>query len=315
MLNCIIKGYKRPCQPNVGGISNLYVGDANDFEFTEGASVGGDTPGYSTISYRSGASGLPVTAQPASATASITTSYANGEVVNVVISDTSLSGSALNATIIATYTKVSGDGTGTAVATAIKALITTNAPTLGLSGTGTDIIVAGPTGSDATYNGKFLTLTSTTSGYQEVVFAGGRAASAGGAYLYEINSLDESISFKATQSYTDGSVEYAYEIKAKAAKFGQSLTNFSKKMDAAALCCQLVFVVRANDGSYLVAGEKYVGGLELPKWRIRQDGSVFELGTVFKSFNGGDLSFKGTYLRAPYEFVGGPGALAAFIAP
>lgn len=421
MLCVQVKGYKRPCAVVVGGVSNLYVGDAADFVFTEGAAVNGDVPGYSVIGYRPGATALPVAAVAPTSTVTLsalgtdavpetlsTATYTvtgvgtDGNTINLVVGgSTSLtggtvaktsaettvtllaakivtainggshgytaanaagvititgpvgSGSAINASVITdvivggiTGTKTSFAGGVAAVAassilvlsgtTAISGtVLKTSAETTlallatkvadsinGLTGTtgysastaGAVITVTGPAGVAA--NG--VTLTRTIVGgitSTATAFSGGAAALPGGAYLFEVDSVEDTINFKATQSYADGSSEWAYEIKARAAKLCQALTNFTKKMDAAASCCQLLFVMVMNDGTIFVAGEKYVGSTQLPKWKIRQDGTVLDSGTTFKSFNGGDLSFKGTYLRAPYEFIGGLSALSGFIAP
>ncbi|MCZ2085382.1 MAG: hypothetical protein LC112_14030 [Flavobacteriales bacterium] len=197
MIGCNVKGYAPSCSAIVGGVGNLYIGDANDFDFTEGApDANGDPTGYATIAYRPG------------------------------------------------------------------------------------------------------------------------ATAAGGAYLYEIKSVIDSIMVDISQSNPEStSSEYAYEIKVKAAKLGQSMTNFAKKLDAASICCQLVFVWVGYDGTIMVAGEKFVNSVQIPAFRFKQDGSKFTTGGKFSAFNGGDILFKGTYLRLPYEFTGGAAALAAFIAP
>ena len=197
MIGCTIKGYKPTCSAIVGGIGQLYVGDANDFDFTEGeADASGDPTGYVSVAYMTG------------------------------------------------------------------------------------------------------------------------ATSVGGAYLYEITSIIDNLSVDISQSNSEGtSSEYAYEIKARAAQLCQAMTNFTKKLDAASVCCQLLFVWISNDGKVFVAGEKYVNGVQIPRFRFKQDGSKFQSGKLFKDFNGGDLSFKGNYLRLPYEFTGGIGALSTFIAP
>jgi hypothetical protein len=197
MIGCQVKGYTPVCSAIVGGVGNLYVGDANDFDFTEGpAGPGGDASGYATIAYRPG------------------------------------------------------------------------------------------------------------------------ATAAGGAYLYEITSVIDSISVDIAQSNPEAtSSEYAYEIKAKAAKLCQAMGNFARKLDAASVCCQLVFVFIGYDGLIFVAGEKFVNGFKIPAFRFKQDGSKFTTGAKFSAFNGGDLSFKGTYLRLPYEFTGGIAGISAFIAP
>lgn len=195
MIGCSVKGYIRACAPATGGVGLLLVGDANDWEFTEGApDTNGDATGYSTVARRTGATAL------------------------------------------------------------------------------------------------------------------------GGAYLYPIDSLEDSISVDITQSNTEGSSSaYEYVIAARLAQMSQAMTNFNKKIDAAALCCQLVFVYQTNDGKIMVAGEKYVGGVRQVPFKIRQDGSKFTTGKKFTDFNGQDLSLKGTYNRLPYEFTGGMGVIQGFM--
>lgn len=56
MLGCNVKGFVRTCSPVTAGVGALWVGDANDFNFTAGAadSDGGAT-GYSAVALRTGA--------------------------------------------------------------------------------------------------------------------------------------------------------------------------------------------------------------------------------------------------------------------
>lgn len=275
MLGCNIKGYKRPCAPSVGGSSNLYIGDANDFNFTEGALVEGEKVGYSAIAYKSFGSG---------ATATATLSGDAVDAVSVGVGGTGY-------TTVPTVSFTGGGGTGAAATATVVAGIVTA-----------------------------ITVTSPGTGYTSaptVVITSATANAAGGAYLYEVDSLEDSINFKATQSYdvAAGVTKWAYEIIAKAAQLSQRLTNFTEKLDAASTCCQLVFVAIQNDGKIFVAGEKYVNNLPITKWRIRQNGTVIDGGTTFGSFTGGDLKFTGDFKRGPYEFTGGLEALVPFIAP
>jgi len=195
MLGCNVRGYTRTCSTVVGGADILLVGDANDFDFTEGApDVNGDATGYASVARRAGATAL------------------------------------------------------------------------------------------------------------------------GGAYFYDINSLEDSILVDISQSNPEGtSSEWAYEIKAKMAQMSQAMTNFNKKIDAAASCCQLVFIWRNNDGKIFVAGEKYVNSVLIPKFKLRQDGSKQTTGQKFSSFNGQDLVIKGAYSRSAYEFTGGFAAIQGFM--
>jgi len=151
------------------------------------------------------------------------------------------------------------------------------------------------------------------SGYSAIALRSG-ATAAGGAYLYPIDSLQDSLNVEITQSNPDGSSSsYEYVITAKMAQMSQSLTNFNKKIDAAAACGQLIFVWRTNDGKIQVAGEKYVNGDSIPKFRFRQDGTKVSSGKKFSDFNGQDLSLKADYLRTPYEFTGGISSIEALM--
>lgn len=195
MLGCNIKGYTRSCAPTVGGLSQLFVADANDFVFTKGDDdEDGNATGYETIARRTGATAL------------------------------------------------------------------------------------------------------------------------GGAFLYPIDSLDETLGWVMTQSNTDGSSSsWAYEISARLAQFGQQMTNFNMKLDAAAACCQLLFIGVFNDGTIAVAGERYVDALPVFGFRLRQDGSKIDPGKKFTDGNGQDLLFKGSYSRPSFVFTGGIGGLNTFL--
>jgi hypothetical protein len=196
MLGCTIKGFVSTCSTVTGGVSDLWVGDANDFDFTAGAADSdGDATGYSAVARRTG------------------------------------------------------------------------------------------------------------------------ATAGGGAYLYPIQSVIDTIGVEISQSNADGSASaWEYVIAARIAQLSQAMTNFNKKMDAASVCCELVFVWRNNDGKIFVAGEKYVGGARVVGFRFRQDGSKIQTGKKFTEFNGQDLSFKSSYLRPPYEFTGGIVSIDAFVA-
>lgn len=54
MLGVSVTGYQQTCTNNSGGISRLWVGDAEDFNLTSGAS-GAQKDGYSAIARRTGA--------------------------------------------------------------------------------------------------------------------------------------------------------------------------------------------------------------------------------------------------------------------
>ncbi|MGN6438376.1 MAG: hypothetical protein ACTHMM_17670 [Agriterribacter sp.] len=143
------------------------------------------------------------------------------------------------------------------------------------------------------------------------------AVEGGGAYLFPVDSLSDSISVEMdiTSDVEQGSTSYAYTVVARLSKMSQQLVTFNKKIDAAYQCCQLLIVWRNNDGAVFVAGEKYVNDQTIPPFRFRQDGGKIQTGKKFTEFNGQDLSLKADYLRAAYEFVGGFSAIEAMIAP
>ena len=215
----------------------------------------------------------------------------------------------------ATATSTVGSGAVTAVNITAGGTNYAAAPTVVFTG-------GGGTGAAATAtiaNGVVvaITVTSGGTGYTSaptVSFTGGGATAAGGAYLYPIDSTEDTIGVDITQANSDGtSSSWDYLIAARLAKMSQAMTNFNVKIDAAAACSQMVFVWRNNDGVIFVAGEKYVNGVTIPKFKFRQDGSKMGTGKKFTDFNGQDLSIKGIYSRAPFEFIGGMGALQAFI--
>lgn len=214
----------------------------------------------------------------------------------------------------ATATVASGLVTAISVGSGGSGYIT--APTVVLTGVGTGATAIAVIASGIV---TAINITAAGTGYTSaptISFTGGGATAEGGAYFFGIDSLEDTISVDITNSNADGSSSaWEYLLAARMAQFSQNMTNFNKKLDSAASCCQLLFVWRNNDGKIFVAGEKYVGGALIPKFKLRQDGSKIQTGKKFSDFNGQDLSLKGTYSRPAYEFTGGISALQAFIAP
>lgn len=211
-----------------------------------------------------------------------------------------------------------GVGTATLTSTAVSAIAVT------AGGTG---YTTAPTVTFTGGGGTGATATATVSGGAITAFtvtAGGTGYTSAptvviipssSAVLFEIDSLSDSISAELTQANADGSSSaWSYVIAAKMAQWKQSMTNFNKKLDAAAACCQLVFIWQNNDGTLFVAGEKYVDGVKIVPFKLWQDGSKISTGLKFTDFNGQDLSIKGTYSRPANEFTGGMAVLQAFIA-
>lgn len=196
MLGCNLGGYIRACASVTGGVSDLLVADANDFNFTAGAAdINGDPTGYNALAIRDEAAGYAST------------------------------------------------------------------------------------------------------------------------LLFPIQSVEDQIGVDIQQANADGSSSsYEYTIAARLAQMSQQMTNFNAKLDAAALCCQMLFVWRNNDGKIFVAGEKYVNDEAIIKFKFRQDGTKVSTGKKFSEFNGEDLVIKGTYFRKPYEYTGAWSTIQAFIA-
>lgn len=226
----------------------------------------------------------------------------------------------------ATFARRAGAGAG-ATATVNSGAVSAISVDAGGTGyvTAPTVVIGGPgTGATAvaTVVGGVvtaITVTAPGTGYTTaptITFTGGGATAAGGAYLYPIDSTDDSIGVEVTQANADGtSSAWEYLITARQAVMCQALTNMAKKLDAASVCGQMLFIWRNNDGRIFSAGEKYVGTTSIPKFKTRQDGTKMQSGKKFTDFNGQDLSIKGSYSRPPYEFIGGFEALAAFIAP
>jgi hypothetical protein len=150
-------------------------------------------------------------------------------------------------------------------------------------------------------------------GYSAIARRAG-ATAAGGAYLFEIESLEDTIGVEITQANAEGfGSTYDYLIGARMVQMSQAMTNFNMKMDQAAVCCHLIFVWRNQDGKIFVAGEKYVGGSRITKFKLRQDGSKIGGGKKFSDFNGQDLSIKGIYSRPAFEFTGGIASIEGFM--
>ncbi len=85
------------------------------------------------------------------------------------------------------------------------------------------------------------------------------------------------------------------------------------RLDAASICSSIGLVIVDNAGSAHVIAERYVNAKVIPRFKMRNDGSVIEIGDKFDAKNGGTLALKGTYSRGPIEFTGGLEALDAVI--
>lgn len=305
MLCFQAQGYVRACSPTTGGIAQLWVGDANDFNFIPGAlDTNGDPTGYAGIEYRSGAEGSESAVAP-TATITVTALGSNGDTITwdpVVGETVSVSQTSSESTTALLAAKIAAaiDGTDDYSASASDSTIT----------------VTGPTTFGALYNGTAPGLIYDDSNDMAITignWTGGVTATDAGK-LYEITSVDDTIGVEINQTLTDGSSSWEYVITARMAQMSQQMTNFNIKLDGSGACCDALFVWQNNDGSIWVAGEKYVGGVRQRKFKLRQDGSKIQSGKTFTEFNGQDLSLKGNYWRPPFQFIGGMEALQSFIA-
>lgn len=267
MIGCNLTGYTRACASVTGGVSNLLVGDANDFNFVAGTlDANGNKTGYASLARRTGA-------------------YGSESVYGVTITD---GGTGYTVDFAVTFT--GGGGTGAA-----------GTAHVGYAGEVTDVTIDTPgSGYTSAPTPDFSAGAGSGATGTAVMYG-----SATGAFLYEIDSVEDQISVDITQANADGSSNtYDYTIVARLAQMSQALTNFNERIDAAAICCQMVFVWKNNDGTIFVAGEKYVGGSTITKWKFRQDGSKISTGKKFQDFNGEDLSIKSSYFRKPYVYTG-----------
>jgi hypothetical protein len=55
MLSISLRSFDRECSPTTGGISDIWIFDRDDFNFTQAAATNGDLPAYSAIALREGA--------------------------------------------------------------------------------------------------------------------------------------------------------------------------------------------------------------------------------------------------------------------
>ena len=149
-----------------------------------------------------------------------------------------------------------------------------------------------------------------TSGYSAVTRQTG-ATHAGGADLYELILMDDTGKVTITQSIENGSSKWAFAVEGQLLKVQQSLVQFAEKLDGANICGQLVWVWEDQNGKFWVAGEKFVDGDAIPKFKVKQNGSVIDYGQNLNSFNGMNLKAAGDYSRPAYEFTGGAAAIAA----
>lgn len=130
------------------------------------------------------------------------------------------------------------------------------------------------------------------------------ATAASGAKMFVVNFQDEEAEWTIKQSVKGCATKYEFEWILQLPDNAQDLTTFLQNLDAASCCCGVGIAFRLNSGKIFIAGEKYVNGSSLTKFKIKQDGSDGTSGKLIDDFNGINLHLKGSYDRHLYEYSG-----------
>jgi hypothetical protein len=131
------------------------------------------------------------------------------------------------------------------------------------------------------------------------------ATALAGAKMFVINFQQDEAEWIWRQSVRGCSTKYEHEFRFQLPENGQTLTTFLQALDAASCCCGLGMAIRLNDGKVFIAGEKYVNGVAVPRFSVKNDGSEGTSGKLYDDFNGGNIVLKGSYSRNLYEYSGG----------
>jgi hypothetical protein len=159
-----------------------------------------------------------------------------------------------------------------------------------------------------------ITVTAAGTGYSTaptISFTGGAATAASGGKMFRINFQEDEAEWTFNQSRAGCSVKYEHEWIFQVPQNNQSLTTWLQTLDAAGCCCGLGLIFRAMSGEIFVAGEKYVAGESIPRFKLFQDGTDGGIGKLIEDLNGANVHIKGSYTRNLYEFSGTWAALEA----
>lgn len=115
------------------------------------------------------------------------------------------------------------------------------------------------------------------------------------------------------QSAKGCSTKYEHEWILQLTENAQLLTTFLQSLDAAGCCCGIGIIFRLNSGKIFVAGEKYVNGVSITRFTIKNDGSDGTSGKLYDDYNGANLHLKGNYSRNLYEYNGAWSAVEALM--
>lgn len=130
------------------------------------------------------------------------------------------------------------------------------------------------------------------------------ATAIGGAKMFNISFLRDEASWDWTQSVKGCSTKYEHKFNFQLPENSHNLATFLEALDAASCCCGLGMIIRLNDGTIFVAGEKYVNGSSISRFSVVHNGSTGTTGKLYDDFNGGNIVLAGSYSRSLYEFVG-----------
>lgn len=296
MLCFNVKGFSRACTPVTGGISDIVVFDPDDFNFTQGAPIGGVNQPYSAVALRSGAVGTGATAPFTSVT--VLTVGTDGNYVKVYTPV------AFGAQLIASITKTSAETTAQLLAVKIANAINagTSGWTAGTPSTGTFTLTA-PASYGANGNGLNVVIDDMGDTVVEADPLASGVTGTGGK-MYNITFLRDEADWQWKQSTKGCSVKYEHTFTFQLPDNSQNLTTFLEALDAASCCCGLGMIVRLNTGKIVVCGEKWVNGDTITRFTVLNNGSSGGSGKLYDDFNGGTIVLTGPYSRSLYEFSG-----------
>lgn len=175
------------------------------------------------------------------------------------------------------------------------------------------VVIGGPgTGATATANINGLgvvtsiTVTAPGTGYSTapaISFTGGGAVYDSGAKMFAITFKEDECEYTYSRADSNSS-SYEHNWAFQLEDNDQSLTTLMQAIDAASYCCGIGIIFRLNSGKIFVAGERFVGGTEIPLFKVKHGNTDGTTGKVYEDFNGANMKLKAKYSRALYEYSG-----------
>lgn len=139
------------------------------------------------------------------------------------------------------------------------------------------------------------------------------ALPASGALMYNISFVRDEAEWTWKQSVKGCAVKYDHSFNFQLSGNGQAMTTFLQALDAASCCCGLGMIIRLNNGKILVAGEKWVGTSDIPRFTVLNNGSSGGTGKLYDDPNVGNLVLAGSYSRNLYEYTGSWATIVALM--